>query len=61
MGESEVHLLGELVMGWRLFRRLASENVAVIMVRVFDGCLSICHHYFMFANLLFDNSAGTMV
>ena len=37
MGESEVHLLSESVLG-KLFMRLASEHVAIIKVGVFDGC-----------------------
>ena len=47
MGESEVRLLSESVLGWRFFRRLASEHVAIVKVRVFDGCLSICDRCFM--------------
>lgn len=47
MGESEVHLLSESVLGWKFFRRLASEHVAIFRVRVLDGCLSIFDHCFM--------------
>ena len=61
MGESEVQLLGESVFGWRLSRRLTGENVAIVMVRVLDGCLLMLDHYFMFADLLFDSCAGTTV